>query len=175
MYLKNSLLHCSHIKIVQLEKNSQLECFMLKNFMLKNSMLKSWLIYFNYTSIYTTVKYFICSIFILVSEKNFLKRIHLNYGIHTWTYIHNIHTYAYEIHTYNARNKDRKLVGRFFKDRMFYRLRLIHCCFIENVWEIWLIKIDFGRPNAEIGRKMANGRFISSTAHIHNKHTQMNR
>ena len=24
--------------------------------------------------------------------------------------------------------------------------------------------MDFGRPNAEIGRKMANGRLISSTA-----------
>ena len=28
---------------------------------------------------------------------------------------------------------------------------------------IWPIKIDFGHPNAEIGRKMANGRLISST------------
>ena len=34
---------------------------------------------------------------------------------------------------------------------------LLYCCPIENIWEIWPIKIDFGRPNAEIGRKMANG------------------
>ena len=38
---------------------------------------------------------------------------------------------------------------------IFYRQS--HCCPIENVWKIWLIKIDFGRPNAEIGRKMTNG------------------
>ena len=37
---------------------------------------------------------------------------------------------------------------------------LLHCCSIENVWEIWPIKIDFGRPHAEIGRKMANGRLL---------------
>ena len=37
---------------------------------------------------------------------------------------------------------------------------LLHCCSIENVWEIWPIKIDFGWLNAEIGRKMANGRLL---------------
>ena len=62
---------------------------------------------------------------------------------------------------HSARNKDQKLVGRFLK------IGLLHCCPIENVWEIWLIKIDFGRPNAEIGRKMASGRLISSTACTH--------
>ena len=45
-----------------------------------------------------------------------------------------------------------------FKDRIVHRL--LHCCPIENVWEIWLIKIDFGWPNAEIGRKMANGQLL---------------
>ena len=45
----------------------------------------------------------------------------------------------------SAKNKDQKLVGRFFKNWIFYR------------WEIWLVKIDFGRPNAEIGWKMASG------------------
>ena len=58
----------------------------------------------------------------------------------------------------SARNKDQKLVGRFFKNWIFYRL--LHCCPIENVWEIWPIKIDFGRPNAKIGRKMASGRLL---------------
>ena len=29
-----------------------------------------------------------------------------------------------------------------------------------NLWEIWLTKMDFGRPNAEIGWKMANGQLI---------------
>ena len=61
----------------------------------------------------------------------------------------------------SARNKDQKLVGCFFKNRIFYRL--LHCCPIENVWEIWPIMIDFGRPNAEIGRKMANGRLLFLT------------
>ena len=45
-----------------------------------------------------------------------------------------------------------------FKSWTFYRL--IHCCPIENIWEIWPIKIDFGRPNAEIGWKMASGRLL---------------
>ena len=43
----------------------------------------------------------------------------------------------------------------FHKDGIFYKLLL--CCPFENVCESWLIKIDFGRPNAEIGWKMANG------------------
>ena len=42
-----------------------------------------------------------------------------------------------------------------FLKRIFYRL--LHCYSIDNVWEIWPIKIDFGRPNAEIGWEMANG------------------
>ena len=37
---------------------------------------------------------------------------------------------------------------------IFYRP--LYCYPIENVWEIWLIKIGFGRLNAEIDRKMAN-------------------
>ena len=31
---------------------------------------------------------------------------------------------------------------------------------IKNVQEIWPTKMDFGWPNAEIGRKMANGRLL---------------
>ena len=37
----------------------------------------------------------------------------------------------------------------------------MRCCPIENVWEIWLIKIDFFQPNAEIGWKWPT--VISST------------
>ena len=37
---------------------------------------------------------------------------------------------------------------------------LLHCYPIENVWEVRPIKIDFGRPNAEIGQKMASGRLL---------------
>ena len=55
----------------------------------------------------------------------------------------------------SARNKDQKLVGCFLKIGYFYRL-LIYCS-IENVQETWPTKMDFGRPNAEIGQKMANG------------------
>ena len=58
----------------------------------------------------------------------------------------------------SARNKDQKLVGCFFKNWIFHRL--LHCCPIENVWEIWPIKIDFGRPNTEISWKMANGQLL---------------
>jgi len=36
----------------------------------------------------------------------------------------------------------------------------LHCCPIENVWEIWGIKIDFGWLNAEIGQKMASGQLL---------------
>ena len=31
---------------------------------------------------------------------------------------------------------------------------------IENVKEIWPTKMDFGRPNSEIGRKMAKGQLL---------------
>ena len=41
----------------------------------------------------------------------------------------------------------------FFKDMIFYRL--LYCCPIEE-----LIKIDFGWPSAENGRKMTNGRLL---------------
>ena len=44
------------------------------------------------------------------------------------------------------------------KDWIFYRV--LYCCPIENVGEIWPIKIVFGRPNAEIDWKMANGRLL---------------
>ena len=33
-------------------------------------------------------------------------------------------------------------------------------CPIENVQEIWPTKMNFGRLNAEIGRKMANGQLL---------------
>ena len=37
----------------------------------------------------------------------------------------------------------------------FFRLLIVVP--IGNVQEIWLTKMDFGKPNTEIGRKMANG------------------
>ena len=43
----------------------------------------------------------------------------------------------------------------FFEDPCI--LLVIDRCPIENVQEIWLTKMDFVRPNAEIGQKMANG------------------
>ena len=61
----------------------------------------------------------------------------------------------------SARNKDQKLVGRFSENRYF--LRLLIAVPIENVQEVWLTKMNFGWPNAEIGQKMANGQLISST------------
>ena len=39
----------------------------------------------------------------------------------------------------------------------YFIRRLLHCCLIENVWEIWLIKIDFGQPNTKICCQMTNG------------------
>ena len=48
----------------------------------------------------------------------------------------------------SARNKDQLKIGYFIG----YSL-----CPIENVQVIWLTKMDFGQPNAEVGRKMANG------------------
>ena len=38
---------------------------------------------------------------------------------------------------------------------------------IEKVQEIWPTKMDFGRPNAEIGWKMANGRLLFLALHIY--------
>ena len=58
---------------------------------------------------------------------------------------------------YSARNKDQKLVGRFLEMDIF---RLLIAVPIENVQEIWPIKMDFGWPNAEIGQKMANGQLL---------------
>ena len=60
---------------------------------------------------------------------------------------------------FSARNKDQKLVGCFLKIGYFYRL-LTQRCPIEFIWEIWPTKMDFGRSNAEIGQKMANGRLL---------------
>ena len=59
---------------------------------------------------------------------------------------------------YSARNKEQKLASRFLKMGYFIG------CYIKKVWEIWLIKIDFGQPNAEVVRKMAT--IISSTATV---------
>ena len=46
------------------------------------------------------------------------------------------------------------MVGHFLKIGYFTG------CSIENAWEIWQFKIVFGRPNAEIVRKMANGQLL---------------
>ena len=46
---------------------------------------------------------------------------------------------------------------------IFYRL--LNCSVIENVWESWPIKIDFGWPNAEIGWKMAKGWLLFLALH----------
>ena len=43
-------------------------------------------------------------------------------------------------------------IGRPFFEDMY----VIDYCSVENVWETWPTKMDFGQPNAEIGRKMAN-------------------
>ena len=51
---------------------------------------------------------------------------------------------------HSARSKDQKLVGRFYQDRIFYRL-LIAVPLMINVQEIWLTKTDFGWLNAKIG------------------------
>ena len=42
----------------------------------------------------------------------------------------------------------------------FLDIRISTCCPIENVQEIWPTKIDFGRPNAEIGWKMTDSRLL---------------
>ena len=64
-----------------------------------------------------------------------------------------------QVHTYRSpRNKDQKLGGCLLK--IGYLQANITLCFIENVCKIWPIKMDFGRPNAEIGWKMANSRLL---------------
>ena len=65
----------------------------------------------------------------------------------------------------SVRNKDQKLVAHFLKIG-FFRLLIGSdcCCPIEVVHEIQPTKMDFGRPNAKIGWKMANSQLISSTA-----------
>ena len=42
-----------------------------------------------------------------------------------------------------------------FKDGIFYSL--FNCFPIENVWQSWPIKIDYGQQIAKIGYKMADG------------------
>ena len=45
--------------------------------------------------------------------------------------------------------------------RLFFKIKYFTCfCTavpLKMCGEIWPIKIDFGRPNGEVGRKMANG------------------
>ena len=75
-------------------------------------------------------------------------------GVTDLMYLHllrNILTFS--IHS--GRNKDQKLVSRFFEDMTFYRLSVsvpLKCT--GN----WPTKIDFDWPNAEIDWKIANGR-----------------
>ena len=77
------------------------------------------------------------------------------------------------LHFHSARNKDQKLVGRFLKIGYFYRLLIYRS--IENVQEIWPTKMDFGQPNAEIGRKMANGQllFLALLSSVSGVHTHL--
>ena len=44
--------------------------------------------------------------------------------------------------------------------------RLLIAVPIENVQESWPTKMDCGRPNAENGRKMANGRLLFLALHL---------
>ena len=53
---------------------------------------------------------------------------------------------------YSGRNKGQKLVGHFLKIRHFCKLSS-HICTVN-------LAVDFGRPNVEIGQKMANGRLL---------------
>ena len=41
--------------------------------------------------------------------------------------------------------------------------RLLYCSPIDNPWEIWPIKIDFGQPNDEIAKNGQLPTVISST------------
>ena len=59
---------------------------------------------------------------------------------------------------HSTRNKNQKLVGHFYEDRIFYRLQIF--CPIENVQKIWPTKTDFGQLNAKICQKMANGQLL---------------
>ena len=58
----------------------------------------------------------------------------------------------------SARNKDQELVGRFSENGYFWVTYSCIAVPIENVQQILVTKMDFGRPNTEIGQKMANGR-----------------
>ena len=55
---------------------------------------------------------------------------------------------------YYLKAKNQKFVGHFFKRNT------LHCFPIENVWEIWLSKIDIGCPKADIGQKMASDQLL---------------
>ena len=58
----------------------------------------------------------------------------------------------------SARNKDQKLIGCFFFKIGYFLFT--DCCPIEKVQEIWETKMDFGQPNTETSRKMANGQWL---------------
>ena len=59
-------------------------------------------------------------------------------------------------------------IGRpFFETRTF--LQVINCHPIENVQKIWPTKMDFGRPNVEIGWKMVNSRLLFLALYTGNK------
>ena len=54
-----------------------------------------------------------------------------------------------DLHVYRIHTAPEGRTSMLAKYWIFYRL--LHCCPIENVWEIWPIKIDYGWPNVEIG------------------------
>ena len=56
----------------------------------------------------------------------------------------------------SARNKDQKLVGHFFENRIFSKLLTAIPLKMYRKFG----PPNFGRPNAEIGWKMANGRLL---------------
>ena len=58
---------------------------------------------------------------------------------------------------HSAGNKDQKLVGHFYEDRIFYRLLI---AVPLRMYRKFGWKTDFGWINAKIGQKMANGRLL---------------
>ena len=65
--------------------------------------------------------------------------------------LHQINIFSSEC---SARNNNQELVGHFYENWIFYRLLI-------GAQEIWPTKMEFSRPNDEIGQKMANGRLLS--------------
>ena len=99
-----------------------------------------------------------------------LRIIDMHSGMHSYNYFVILWGIHFIVPSHSNWLKHVRLTGNFLGGCSAIEIRIRNCSAvfliffrylivvpIRNVQEIWLTKMDFGRPNAENGRKMANG------------------